>query len=595
MIINIKNIFMHLSIRNKISFSFITAFLVLLVALTTLASTLSSNIVIKKTTKNTYQNLDLISDKFDLIFDNLDSYSKIAITNTNIQKMLQSVKSKNTLLSYDDSMKVQTSLENLIEPKTMINGIEIFDLHGHSYGTSNITVTKEESYINELALSRDNYRVVNTHINHYESPNSNMNTNIISFVRKIYSLDDGSKLGIQEMTLNENFISSLYSNIKLGNSGLFFVLDKAGNIISHIDKKLLYKSVKDQPYYNALLKGDSGNEVRIGKVSYLVVSKKYTRLDWVIVGLVPINELLTDNRSLTYNIVLVGATCALVAVFISILLALSITNPIMKLKRVVKYAGKGDLTVYAEVVYKDEIGDLADEFNKMILKTKLLMESIYNEQKKKREYELLALQSQINPHFLYNTLESICGLAYLVKTDDLVGIVKDLAMFYRGVLSKGENIIELEDEVEITKRYLKILKVRYGDKFEYEFDIDSEVYKCFVIKLLLQPLVENAVYHGIKNKRGKGHVSIKGYLEKGRLCLVVRDDGIGMTQKEMANIFLDSDQDYKRKSFGVKGTEDRIKLYFGNEFGLEVQSIYGEGTVVKLDLPIIFNKDILSN
>ncbi|MNI40714.1 Sensor histidine kinase YehU [compost metagenome] len=195
------------------------------------------------------------------------------------------------------------------------------------------------------------------------------------------------------------------------------------------------------------------------------------------------------------------------------------------------------------------------------------------------------MQSQINPHFLYNTLESICGLADLKRNADVVKIVNQLALFYRGVLSKGSSIISMEDEILITQTYLEILKIRYGDQMDYTLDFDPEVYKYKTIKLLLQPIVENSIYHGLKNKRGKGHIRIKGSVKGEQLVIVVADNGVGIKKERLDTILSREESDYKKKSFGLKSTDDRIKLYFGSEYGLEIVSEYGRGTMITLRLP----------
>lgn len=250
-----------------------------------------------------------------------------------------------------------------------------------------------------------------------------------------------------------------------------------------------------------------------------------------------------------------------------------------------KYIGEGDLEARVDIKSRDELGVVAQEFNKMVAKTSELMNNIFREQKKKREYELAMLQSQINPHFLYNTLESICGLAELNRNEDIISTVNELAAFYRGVLSKGSNIIPIEDEISITVNYLNIIKVRYGDKFDYTIELDDEIFKYNTVKLVLQPLIENSIYHGLKNKRGRGMISIKGFVKNGKVNLHVSDNGIGMTSGELKRLFNNEDMGYSKRGFGLKSTNERIKLYFGNEYGLQIESALGKGTTVKVTLP----------
>lgn len=252
-----------------------------------------------------------------------------------------------------------------------------------------------------------------------------------------------------------------------------------------------------------------------------------------------------------------------------------------------KFVGQGDFNTQIETKSRDEIGILEQEFNKMVKKTSELMDRVVGEQKKKRESELALLQSQINPHFLYNTLDNICGLAILNRKDEIIETVKNMASFYRGVLSKGSSIIPVSDEISILEDYLKILKLRYREEFEYEIDIDSEILECCIVKLTLQPLVENAIYHGLRKKRGKGIVIVKGSKVGKDIEFHIIDNGVGMKQEDIDVIMEDNRVDYRKKSFGLKGTHERIRLYFGDQYGIRIQSSEGEGTDISILMPLL--------
>lgn len=177
-------------------------------------------------------------------------------------------------------------------------------------------------------------------------------------------------------------------------------------------------------------------------------------------------------------------------------------------------------------------------------------------------------------------------LAELNQNKELIDTVKNLAKFYRGVLSKGSNIIQIRDEINITENYLKILKVRYFNNLEYKIDINKELEEYVVLKLCLQPLVENAMYHGLRNKEGKGVITISGYLFEDKICLSVKDNGIGIKPEQLEDLLIKNDNfEYKNKGFGLKSTHERIKLYFGTDYGLEITSTYGEGTRVDIIFP----------
>lgn len=581
----IVGLYKSLSIKNKISLLFILLSLLLLLILGMLASIISSSSVIKKTVENTIQNLNLVSGKFDIVFDNVENNAKIAIRNSDIQTVLFSTVSKHGKASYDEEMKVRKTLMNIIEPKTNIDAMFIYDTSGNVFNSGNVLADNEKPDLNISEAFRDGTAEwILTHKSMYRKLQSYQN--IISYLCALVHENTGKPLGKLEVCINERYVSSLYSEIKIGISGYIFIADKNGTIISDDNKDLLYKSIREEPYYNWVSANEGGRIFKIGNKDCLVINSFYERLDWLIIGIVPIKEITRDSVLLRFNIFVIGLVCIILAVVMSMLLSSSITKPVIKLKEAMESVGDGNLEVMVDIGSNDEIGVLTREFNKMVKNTSHLMSRVLLEQQKKREYELALLHSQLNPHFLYNTLENICSLADHGRNSDIISVVSELALFYRGVLSKGSNIITLAEEINITERYLKILKLRYGDELEYEFDIDDRIYGVKTLKLLLQPIVENSVYHGIKNKRGKGIIYIKGFLDGDRVNIWVKDNGIGIKPELIDRIFEGKESQCQTGSFGLKNTDERIKLYYGNMFGLNIESIYGEGTTVKIILPV---------
>lgn len=577
-----------LSINKKIIFSFILAFSVLLVLLALLTYKISSSILIQKAVENTEQNLRLVSEKLDLILDNAENYSKIVITDTTVQQTLSMSKSSDPLINYERYVAVQDSLRGIADTKTFVNAVIIYDRLGRIYDSGSLEQVEDvsRSYFDKFAGSAFGLEWVDTSKSNYWKETSIHN--VIKLFQKFNSDRVGQTLGLVELTIKEAYIADQYRNIDIGRNGSIFIVNKQGRISSHTDKGMLYKSVADQPYFSWVTAHEGGEQFRDASGrNVLVVSRYFPRLDWTIVGTVPIQEITKVNDLLTQRFFALGIVFVLSGVILSFIIATSITKPLNKIKETVKNVQEGNLDVWLDLKSRDEIGALAREFNKMVDRTKTLMNSMMEEQKQKREFELAALQAQINPHFLYNTLESICALADLKRNADIVSVVNRLASFYRGVLSKGNAIIPMEDEIHITKTYLEILKVRYGDQLDYSFDIEMNVYRCQTVKLLLQPIVENSVYHGLKNKRGKGFIAVRGAVTGDVLTITVEDNGVGMKPETLAAIFKPAVEQDMQKSFGLKSTDERIKLYFGMEYGLSVSSEYGVGTTVTVTLPAI--------
>jgi len=266
-----------------------------------------------------------------------------------------------------------------------------------------------------------------------------------------------------------------------------------------------------------------------------------------------------------------------------------ITGPIRHLCRAAERAGSGDFKARAHEENIDEIDVLNSSFNRMIEEIGKLVEDIRVEELNLRAAELRLLQEQINPHFLYNTLDNIIWLAESNETDQVVDMVSALSEFFRTTLSKGRDYISVKDEEAHINSYLQIQQVRYRDILAYEINIDEKLYDYEILKLTLQPLVENALYHGIKGKRGLGHISVTGQIRDGLLEFRVKDDGIGMKAErldEVRKIMTGEMEDTREKGgFGLFNVNERIRLNYGQEYKLRIESAYQEGTCIWVTVP----------
>lgn len=299
------------------------------------------------------------------------------------------------------------------------------------------------------------------------------------------------------------------------------------------------------------------------------------------------------DTGIRMSILIFGAILA-GALLISRKITTGITEPIRRLCEVTRLAGSGDFAVRAQEESDDELAALNASFNQMVEKIGNLVEDIRIEQLNLRATELKLLQAQINPHFLYNTLDAIIWLAEAGEKEQVVGMVSSLSDFFRTTLSKGRDYITVEEEEAHIRSYLEIQKFRYRDILEYEIQIPKELYGCQILKLTLQPLVENALYHGIKNKRGLGHILVTGEEKDGRLVFRVRDDGRGMTEYRLETVrrIINGEEGNMEKSqkmagFGLYNVEQRIRLNYGAEYGLTIDSEYGEWTEIKVMIPAV--------
>ena len=283
------------------------------------------------------------------------------------------------------------------------------------------------------------------------------------------------------------------------------------------------------------------------------------------------------------TLVIIVFCVLLTAIFISN----SITKPVNELCGVTDQISKGDFSVRADVQTEDEIAQLAGSVNHMSKQLEIMVNKMKEDERKMRYAELRLLQEQINPHFLYNTLDTIIWLIEGNSNEKAVDMVVSLSDFFRLVLSRGKEFISIQEEERHIRSYLEIQQVRYQDILEYEISIDSELYQYKILKLTLQPIVENALYHGIKYKRAKGKILVTGTMADERIYLSVSDTGVGMEKEELNKLREEIKRPCKEteSGFGLANVNERIRMNFGMEYGMTIDSVKGEGTTVSLTIP----------
>ncbi|MFA6731686.1 MAG: sensor histidine kinase [Sphaerochaeta sp.] len=267
----------------------------------------------------------------------------------------------------------------------------------------------------------------------------------------------------------------------------------------------------------------------------------------------------------------------------------SINTPIKRLENLSKRIAEGDFTVRVKLPQVSELDGLTDNLNIMAVKIQELIAENVREQQNLQKSEMKALQAQITPHFLYNTFDTIVWLAEEKKNDQVIDITRAFSSFFRISLNKGKDYLTVSEEFEHVKSYLTIQKIRYRDILDYEIEYVPEMANCQILKLVLQPIVENALYHGIKNKRGRGLLSVKGWRENNRLCFSVEDNGIGMTEEKLANIMEQisgsADPEDLNNVYGLYNVNKRLELYYDASTKLNITSQYNKGTTVYFSVP----------
>ncbi|WP_044482294.1 cache domain-containing sensor histidine kinase [Paenibacillus antibioticophila] len=408
---------------------------------------------------------------------------------------------------------------------------------------------------------------------------------VLSIVRAVKDPVTGEIIGVILIDMRLDFIERNVESVSLGKSGFIFIMDEMDGVVYSPVNRLVYR-IKGE-----WLAGESGSLIKpiFGK-EYQIFYNSFNGTGWRIVGTIPLSELLKVVTDLQTATVIVAMFTLLVAFIVSWFFTNSIVRPVDKLRSLMRKVEEGELYIRFPGKSKDEIGQLGNSFNKMVQEIENLINMVYLEQREKREAELKALQAQIKPHFLYNTLDTIQWMAQDRDAQDIVEMVIALTNLFRIGLSKGNEIIELSKELEHVESYLVIQMARYENKLTYEMDVPAEIRGYQVVKIILQPLVENAIYHGIKLKPGTGKILIRGRIKDNSLTLEVLDDGIGMTEEKLRQVREDLQQvrqSERNSGYGLFNVHERIRLSYGPSYGISIDSTLGQGTVIVVRLPLV--------
>jgi two-component system sensor histidine kinase YesM len=415
---------------------------------------------------------------------------------------------------------------------------------------------------------------------------------VISLSREIVDFKTRKPIAVLLVDLNFSVIRDICTNINLGNRGYVFIVSKGGTIIYHPQQQLIYSNLKTEKVNEVLTTEGNSFTTGTGKDRRIYTIQTSDETQWRIVGVTYVNALVSDKQFIQIYYALLGVACFTVVLLLSLLISFRISRPIKMLTRSMQEVKAGNFDIQVKIPTTDEIGNLGRTFNLMIAKIRVLMLQNTREHEEKRRAELQALQAQINPHFLYNTLDSVIWMAEGGQHREVVKMISSLAKLLRHTIGNGDEIITVREEVEHIRNYLIIQKMRYRDKLDFTIDVDESIYGERVPKILLQPLVENSIYHGIKNKKGRGTVKVTGRREGRNILLQVVDDGVGIDPEEMERILCaapgnTSRTDRGAAGVGVRNVHERIKLYFGDEYGLNFRCNGGLGTIVEVRLPVL--------
>lgn len=387
-------------------------------------------------------------------------------------------------------------------------------------------------------------------------------------------------------------IEQLFDKVNSGGSGYTYLIDGAGEIIYHPRQRAIYSNLNTENNLAAAEYEDGNHRETFQGEERSVTIKTMGYTGWKVVNVVPTDEYYFNLNQMRFFVFFIVLFTILCMVLLNIFISGRIATPIQRLEEAVKELEKGNLELEIHEEGSQEIRHLGRTIRSMVLQTQGLLDRIVEEQEAKRKSELDALQSQINPHFLYNTLDSIVWMIEGEQYKEAISMVTALSRLFRISISKGKTIITVAEEAEHARNYMNIQKVRYKNRFKFDMDMEQGILQYSTIKLVIQPILENSIYYGMEYMDGDGLIKVHGYEKDGDIYIDVTDNGPGMTREEVDYLLVDSERIHKKGSgVGLVNVHQRIRLYFGERYGLEIESEPDVGTCVRIHLPKSFEKE----
>jgi two-component system sensor histidine kinase YesM len=577
------------SIQSSISAAFSLLILFAIAATSLISYRLSEDAVIQNSQVYVGEVIKQVNGNIQSYVDTMENIALFAMTNKDVKYYI----SGNTFISEDElrpyEKRISDLFQSILYTRKDIASIMVFGYNGRFVSDRRITSlnpnAKPEAqswYIN--AKNEGGKSVISPP--HVQNIIQNEYRWVVSLSRELKSTDGIRGDGILLVDLNLSVINEICRNINLGKKGYVFIVDGAGNIVYHPQQQLIYSHLRTELLDRVMKTGD-GSFIADDQDGERIYTIKNTDFGWKIVGVAYTNELIASPGTMRNSFLLTGALGLLVTLVISFLLASRLSRPIKNLQGIMKQVERGNFDIRAEINRRDEIGQLSRTFNIMVGQIKRLMQQIIQTEETKRKTELRLLQAQINPHFLYNTLDSIIWMAEQQQHEEVVTMTSALAKLFRSSINKEDELVPVRVEVEHIANYLLIQKTRYREMMDYSIDVPKELMQLKTLRILLQPFVENAIYHGIRHMPESGHIRITARWEDGSLVFEVADNGVGMDADKLQAIRRQQPQpSAKGSGVGIHNVDERIKLFFGPQYGVRIASAPDRGTCVTIVVPI---------
>lgn len=572
----------------------LAVFLPLLMLSTLLILVSSISLIIRngkaEALNNAKDKLSLVTGQTDQILSNITYNIKAFSTSSALQDAIRAEYPDNNYGNYMFSSTMHNAVHNIMEIQSLISSGYIHTRDGRIFDikTDEIRAPDAEMDARYREIAAEKGRIL------LEYPADKSGAAALTVSKSLIDIRSGSCLGILTFDIKESLFYDSYHSVSDEENECFLLIDSAGTIISSENRDELQTTAS--PEILGLLEGMGKPEQKTqyksgGKIPQettaehmLLLSSETENGDYLVVYMMRYYRIYKEALNLALFLLLIGILVLAAGVLLSSRLAQSIVGPVIRLADYADEAGKGNFDLPVPVHSGDEIGFLAERFGVMNHNIKELTTRIYNEQTQKKEYELKMLQAQINPHFLYNCLDNISSLITDQKNETATAMVSHLGRYYRAILSKGRNIITIREELELIRAYLEIQLIRIPDLFTYEITVDEDILDFKILKMILQPIVENSVIHGFAGFKNSGRIKIEGTLENQTVCILISDNGKGIPEGSHSSIFAPAPTAIP-KHFGLKNIQERIRLKHGEKYGISIKSEQGQGTQIEVRFP----------
>lgn len=567
----------NLKIRNKITISFSVMIFLFLASMSYFSYYYSTKLMTDKSIIYTLGILEQVSNNIDNNLKQIDMTSLIILNNTKVLNVLEYGRS--TLLEDSDYFNVDTVLFDVMYSRKDIESICLFDLNGRQWNTTSMRINVDFDGIYKKAEIGEGKLVF---------LETNKINKTVPAVRQVRNMSI-EPVGMLMVNIKESSISEVFSKDIGKIQGEVYVINKNSVIISSTNNELTGTRLSEG--ISNKLKDKSGyvmDEVNNQRSIITYYPSRYNK--WKYVAVIPLSAITAETAYIGKFSIIAFFVVVILFILMTYVVASGITVPIRNMAQYMKEARIKEWSPKMHYVGNDEIAYLSDAFNEMVERINHLINELNEQNYRQKKHELQALQAQINPHFLYNTLEVINCMALIRNAPEIGGMVKTLASMMRYSINFKESIVTVEEEIQHVKNYLFIQTERNKDRLSVNYDIDDRILDSPILKLTLQPIAENAVIHAFKGVQKDNVVSITGSIihDKVRICII--DNGTGMDENTI-NCLLNDDvedlsHDIKHTGIGIGNVNKRLKLTFGEEYGLVVESEIGKGTTVEIWLPI---------